>query len=132
MILFLRYYKLDQENELYLKRYQHLKETCDISARDLGISKEKCRQLQLKVDESTKNIKNLNEQVFKLLCRAKRKTKLPVCFNQFKIKKIQTQKEQRDKLFKNERSKIEKEIEKLKARIQTLTVAKTKDLQSKE
>ena len=103
-----QYYKLDQENELFLKRQQSLKENCDVSNRDLNIAKEKCRQVQIKLDESNKVIKNLNDQ----------------------IKKTQTQKEQRDKQFKMDRNKVEKEIEKLKARIQSLTVAKVKDFQT--
>jgi hypothetical protein len=110
-----------------------LKEELEVSARDLSLNKEKCRQLQLKVDEASKSTKILNEQVFYLQLLKFNKINIINKNNfyfLFKIKKIQAQKDQRDKLFKNERSKLEKEIEKLKARIQTLTAAKTKDLQS--
>jgi hypothetical protein len=45
-----------------------------------------------------------------------------------KNRKLQCIIEQRDSKYKHERKKFEKEIEKLKERIQLLTTGKTKDL----
>lgn len=100
--------KLDQENDIYFKRQQALKEEHEASTRELGLNKEKFRQLQAKLDESTKTIKSLNDQ----------------------IKRIQAQKDQSEKLFKNERTKIEKERDKLKTRLQTLLNARIKEFQT--
>jgi hypothetical protein len=99
-------YKLDRENEFFLKRQETLKETNEITNRELGSLEEKFRQSQLKVNSSNKIIKDLNEENRKLQCII----------------------EQRDNKYKHERKKFEKEIEKLKERIQVLTTGKTKDL----
>jgi hypothetical protein len=58
-----RSYKLDRENELYLKRQDSLKESVEIANRELGNLEEKFRQSQLKINLSSKSIKDLNEEV---------------------------------------------------------------------
>lgn len=99
-------YKLDRENEFFFKRQESLKETNEITNRELGSLEEKFRQSQIKVNSSNKTIKDLTEENRKLQCII----------------------EQRDNKYKHERKKFEKEIEKLKERIQVLTTGKTKDL----
>ena len=59
-----RSYKLDKENELYLKRQDSLKETNEIAKRELANMEEKFRQSELKINVSSKSIKDLNEEVF--------------------------------------------------------------------
>ena len=101
-----QYYKLDKENEFYLKRQETLKENNEIATRELANCEEKCRQLQLKTNGYTKTIKETSEE----------------------NRKLQNLIEQRDKQFKHDRKKLEKDIEKLKERIQVLTTGKTKEL----
>ncbi|RNA05821.1 afadin- and alpha-actinin-binding isoform X1 [Brachionus plicatilis] len=97
---------LDRENELFLKRQQNLKDSMENSSRESQIFLEKNRQSENKITEHVKNIKTLSEE----------------------NRKLQHIIEQRDKQFKNEKKKTEKETEKLKLKIQNLTTIKTKEL----
>jgi hypothetical protein len=58
-------HRLDKENELYIKRQQSLKDSNDISLREISALEEKQRQLQIKLNASNKIIKELNEEVDK-------------------------------------------------------------------
>ncbi len=97
---------MDKENEFLLKRQQSLKDTNETSIRDLSTVEEKYRQLQEKVTNLTKTIKEQNDENKKLL----------------------NLNEQKEKQYKHDRKKLEKENDKLKERIQTLTTGKIKDL----
>ncbi len=57
-------YKLDRENELFLKRQQSLKDSNEASNREKAEFEEKLRQSQSKNTLLTKNIKDLNEEVY--------------------------------------------------------------------
>lgn len=103
-------YKLDHENEMLVKRQKHLKEVNEASTRELASVEEKCRQALLKSSSSSKAIKDLTEENRKLLSTM----------------------DQRDKQYKHERKKLEKENNRLKERVQTLSVGKTKDLPNME
>lgn len=98
--------KLDRENELFLKRHQSLKESSDVVHRELADVEEKWRQTEARNATMIKQNKDLNEE----------------------NRKLQNVVEQRDKQFKHERKKQEKEIEKLKERVQQLSTGKVKDL----
>ena len=99
---------MDKENEFLLKRQQSLKDTNESSIRDLSTVEEKYRQLQEKVNQLTKSIKEQNDENKKLL----------------------NLNEQKEKQYKHDRKKLEKENDKLKERIQSLTTGKVKDLPS--
>jgi hypothetical protein len=58
-----RNYKLDHENEMLVKRQQHLKEINEASTRELANVEEKCRQALIKTNASSKAIKDLTEEV---------------------------------------------------------------------
>lgn len=99
-------YRLDKENELLLKRQQTLKDTNESSNRELSNLEEKYRQLQAKCNTLTKTIKEQSDE----------------------NRKFHNTIEQRDKQYKHDRKKLEKENDKLKERIQVLTTGKTKEL----
>lgn len=56
-------YKLDHENEMLIKRQQHLKDMNEASTRELANVEEKCRQALSKSSSSTKTIKDLTDDV---------------------------------------------------------------------
>ncbi len=102
--------KLDHENEMLLKRQQALKDSCETSNRELANCEEKFRQAQSKAGTLNKTVKDLTDE----------------------NRKLQNTIEQRDKQYKHERKKLEKETNKLKERVQMLTTGKTKELPSKK
>ena len=102
--------KLDHENEMMLKRQQVLKDSCETSNRELANYEEKCRQAQSKASALNKTVKDLTDE----------------------NRKLQNTIEQRDKQYKHERKKLEKENNKIKERVQMLTTGKTKELPSKK
>ncbi len=102
--------KLDHENEMLLKRQQTLKDSCETSNRELANCEEKFRQAQSKAGTLNKTVKDLTDE----------------------NRKLQNTIEQRDKQYKHERKKLEKETNKLKERVQMLTTGKTKELPSKQ
>ncbi len=102
--------KLDHENEMLLKRQQALKDSSELANRELASYEEKCRQAQTKASNLNKTVKDLTDE----------------------NRKLQNTIEQRDKQFKHERKKFEKENNKLKERVQMLTTGKTKELPSKK
>ncbi len=102
--------KLDHENEMLLKRQQTLKDSCETANRELANCEEKFRQAQSKAGTLNKTVKDLTDE----------------------NRKLQNTIEQRDKQYKHERKKLEKETNKLKERVQMLTTGKTKELPSKQ
>ena len=61
-----RCFKLDRENELYLKRQDGYKEASELCKRDLANTEEKFRQSQLKVNAANKSMKDMSDEVREL------------------------------------------------------------------
>lgn len=99
-------YKLDHENEMLLKRQQSLKDINEGTLRELANVEEKFRQATSKSSTLSKTVKELTDE----------------------NRKLHNTIEQRDKQYKHERKKLEKENNRLKERVQVLTTGKTKDL----
>lgn len=99
-------HKIDNENESLLRRQQNLKDSQESSKRELATAEEKLRQAQLKSTTLSKTLQKTTDEV----------------------KKLQHTIEQRDKQYKHERKKLEKENNKLKERVQVLTTGKQKEL----
>ena len=104
-----------------------MKDSNEVSNREKAEFEEKLRQSQSKNAVLNKNIKDLNEEVLKLNIIF-RILKIKFSFLYNKNRKLQTTIETRDKQYKHERKKLEKEIEKLKERVQLLSTGKTKEL----
>ena len=118
---------MDKENESLAKRQQELRERMESGGRELANANEKCRQIQAKANSLSKAAKDSSDEAsFVLLFEDERKLLQMKIY--LKNKKLQSTIEQRDKQFKHDRKKLEKEIEKLKERVQILSTGKPKDL----
>lgn len=122
--LFLRKLRLQKDNELLIRRAAHSKEEKSTLEKYIVRLEEKCKNLDIKADEANKRFRSVEEEVrflayIRISC-------VKTIFHSYKNRRLSNQAETREKVFRIERTRLEKEIATLKERMNTLTMEKNR------